>query len=753
LSRPRTWRTLHVAIPPITVLVALGLNLALVPLLKFESPFLLFTAAVLLSAWLGGARGGILATIASLIGVTLFFQIGGDFQISLPGHALRLSIFFAEGVLLSLLIGALQTTAQRARQQEAEIRAARDNLERRVAARTAELRALNAQLEAQAQTLAANEARYRTLVQHLPDVMVLLFDHDLRYLLAEGQALARHGFDAAAMVGRTLWEVVPAEHVPVLADSYRAALAGELRTQEFTRDEHTYRTRFVPVYALDGQVIAGMAVTTDTTEQTRATRQILQREAQMRHMGQMAKIGSWSIDLATMAVTWSDEVYHIHELDASLPISLERSLSLYPPDVRPTVEQLFTRAMRDGTPWDVELPRVTASGRAIWVRAQGEAETEGGKIVRLRGTFQDITERRQLEEKLRERDLIYTTLFQVLPIGVTITDAEGQIKDANPASERLLGLSQADHQQRHVDSAVWQIIQPNGEPMPADAYASVRAQREQRSIVDVEMGVATPAGDITWLNVMATPMPVAGYGVVVVYSDITQRMQMDQTLRRRLAERETMLKEIHHRVKNNLQVVVSLLRLQGRQIHDPQATDALRESLQRVEVMALVHELLYGTDNLTVIDAAAYVPRLSQQLAHIYGTRSAQIAIQASVDDISLSLDQAVPCGLIIHELLSNSFKYAFPDGQRGTIGVSLTMAQPASVTLRVWDTGVGMATPAPGHSKRSLGMQLVHDLARQLRGSISIDGSAGTAITITFPINIMRTSQRDARGIEGALP
>lgn len=353
---------------------------------------------------------------------------------------------------------------------------------------------------------------------------------------------------------------------------------------------------------------------------------------------------------------------------------------------------------------------------------------------RVRGVIvhvADVTPIKQLEQTLREREQLYTTLFQVLPIGVTITDAAGRIRDTNPAAQRLLGLSPAEHHRRRIDSADWQIVRPDGSPMPAREYASVRALDEQRLVSDVEMGVRTPAGSTTWLSVTATPMPLPGHGVVVVYSDISQHTRMEQALRANLAEREMLLKEVHHRVKNNLQVVVSLLRLQSRDVSDPAAAEALRESRLRVEAMALVHELLYHTDSLATIDADTYVRQLGQQLAHTYALRPSQIAIQADAAGIALSMDQAVPCGLIINELLSNSFKYAFPSG-RGSVGISLTAAD-QHLTLTVWDTGVGM--PAQREvGRQTLGLKLVHDLARQLHGSVRIEGPPGTTVTITFP-------------------
>lgn len=169
----------------------------------------------------------------------------------------------------SICTAILRDISSRLAAEEA-LRAAQTMLEQRVAERTRDLSAANAQLAEQAHSLAVSKARYRTLVQNLPGISLLMFDHDLRYLLVEGAALLRHGYDAATMLGRTLEEVAPSERAPVLALAYRAALAGQTVCMEHVVGEYTYETRFVPVYDDRGQVAAGMAVVEDTTERRRA---------------------------------------------------------------------------------------------------------------------------------------------------------------------------------------------------------------------------------------------------------------------------------------------------------------------------------------------------------------------------------------------------------------------------------------------------------------------------------------------------
>jgi len=232
-----------------------------------------------------------------------------------------------------------------------------------------------------------------------------------------------------------------------------------------------------------------------------------------------------------------------------------------------------------------------------------------------------------------------------------------------------------------------------------------------------------------------------------------------------LREKEALLKEIHHRVKNNLQVISSLLNLQAERLPDPGARAVFLESQGRVRAMALVHETLYGSGALGRIELPQYLERLCASLLHTYGGAD-RITIERHVAGVSLDLDRALPAGLIISELVSNALKYAFPSGRRGRIVVSVVGPSggadhvPAHIepgdrpsnapetpdtsvatrgklnyTLGVRDDGVGLPADLDLDRTNSLGLYLVRVLARQLRGELDVDRSAGTAFSIRFPV------------------
>jgi two-component sensor histidine kinase len=215
--------------------------------------------------------------------------------------------------------------------------------------------------------------------------------------------------------------------------------------------------------------------------------------------------------------------------------------------------------------------------------------------------------------------------------------------------------------------------------------------------------------------------------------EIINRTQAEARVQTALNEKEVLLKEVHHRVKNNLQVISSLLNLQAGQISDPKTVDVLRESQNRVRSMALIHEKLYQSDDLARVDFGGYLQNLVNTLAQNYRVKSERLSIKVNSDNILLNLDTAIPCGLIVNELVSNSMKYAFPAEFDGTIEVSCRQAQGGWYRLVVCDNGVGLPAGFDFAKSPSLGLKLVTSLVNQIEGQLVVDGKPGTRFEINF--------------------
>ncbi|MDX2230071.1 MAG: PAS domain S-box protein [Leptolyngbyaceae cyanobacterium bins.349] len=217
-------------------------------------------------------------------------------------------------------------------------------------------------------------------------------------------------------------------------------------------------------------------------------------------------------------------------------------------------------------------------------------------------------------------------------------------------------------------------------------------------------------------------------------TELAERQQAERQLRAALAEKEVLLKEIHHRVKNNLQIVSGLLQLQAQNLNDTRLVQALRESQNRVESMALIHKKLYTSADLRQIDGADYIQSLAISLLTTYQVSPNQVTLKVEVEPVVFSLDQAIPCGLIINELVSNALKYAFPQDYSGEITVKLGQKS-GNYELIIQDNGLGLPPDLDWRTTKSLGLSLVYALATdQLEGSLSVDCTQGTQFTIEFP-------------------
>jgi two-component sensor histidine kinase len=215
--------------------------------------------------------------------------------------------------------------------------------------------------------------------------------------------------------------------------------------------------------------------------------------------------------------------------------------------------------------------------------------------------------------------------------------------------------------------------------------------------------------------------------------EIAERQRAEDQLKASLREKEVLLKEIHHRVKNNLQVISSLLYLQSKRVIEPETLKMFVDSQNRVRSMALVHEQLYQTEDLARVNVAEYVRSLASFLFRSYGLNANRIRLNIDVAELSLGVNVAVPCGMIINELLSNVLKHAFPGDTRGAIYIGFSSGPDGRYTLVVEDNGIGLPEEVDFRHSRSLGLQLVNTLVEQLEGTIELDTRTGTRFEIMF--------------------
>ncbi len=258
---------------------------------------------------------------------------------------------------------------------------------------------------------------------------------------------------------------------------------------------------------------------------------------------------------------------------------------------------------------------------------------------------------------------------------------------------------------------------------------------EKRSFI-YESELLNKDGKQIWASSTLTPILNEGgqlTNVVVIDTDITLRKKMEEQIRASLEERGVLLREIHHRVKNNLQIIISLFNLQTHYVQDPNASKALREGQNRIKSMALIHERFYQSDGLSRIDFDDYIRRLTDNLLLTSGITSGKVVLNIIAEKISLDIDTAVPCGLIINEVVSNSIKHAFKDGRSGEILIHFNRTGESEYRLIIADNGVGLPEGFDLENSDSLGIQLIHALSDQIDGKMKVDSSNGVKYIIDF--------------------
>ncbi len=365
------------------------------------------------------------------------------------------------------------------------------------------------------------------------------------------------------------------------------------------------------------------------------------------------------------------------------------------------------------------------------VRISPIVDWRGGLVSRV-AVLRDITERKEGEEKLHESEEKFRTIFENASDLIIYMDSRGKIIDMNRNIEDILGYTPEEFTGRNFT----ELDFPGLENMPeyVDLFRDVITDDNPLSFSLLELELKHKNGNKVFVEagIKAIKKDEKAEGALVIVRDITERKRAEEKIKQSLKEKEILLREIHHRVKNNLQVISSLLSLQSDYAKNTKNVQVLKDSQDRIRSMALIHENLYQSEDLANVDFKRYITTMVHGLFRSYRI-AGNIALKIDIEDISLGIDTAIPCGLIINELVSNSLKHAFPEGKRGEISVSIYSAK-RSIELIVADNGVGIPEDIDFKTTKTLGLHLVTILVEdQLEGEINLDRTKGTTFRITF--------------------
>ena len=592
------------------------------------------------------------------------------------------------------------------------------------------------------ESLRDSETRHRLLVENLnAGVVVHAPDTSIRF--ANPMAARLLGLTQDEMVGKRApdpsWGFFQEDGTRLAVEEYPVArllatlkpISGQVVgvNRPRTNDRAWVLVSGYPIFRENHVLEEAVISFVDITERKRAETALRESEERLTRAQRSAGVGMWDWDLATEQLIWSPQLWRLFGLEPTLSPTFDIWRNVLHLEDRQAAETRINDAIRDHQPLSNEYRIVTASGEVRWISSLGDAlYDEHGQALRMSGICIDVTERKQAEEALRESQEQLSLVLEGSQLGFWDWNLETDQVQRNARWAEMLGYSLQE-----IELTVTQWSDLHHPDDRAAAWQSIQDHLAGRTPMhQVEYRMRTKDGQYRWVLDQARVVKRDPQGkprrMTGTHTDITERKQAEEALRSALREKESLLREVHHRVKNNLQVISSLVRLQAGQFENPSTRAALQDMQNRIRSMALLHETLYRSGNLAQVNLVPYLQALCAQLFRSLVARPGSIQLRLNVASVYLDANQAVPCGLLVNELVSNCLKHAFPEGRVGEV---LVEVQPVdggpTVRLRVADNGVGLPADFDLQRLHSLGLHLVSDLAGQLQGRLEI-GRGGIA-------------------------
>ncbi|MDZ8026680.1 MAG: PAS domain-containing protein [Nostoc sp. DedQUE11] len=582
--------------------------------------------------------------------------------------------------------------------------------------------------------LRESEARFQAFMNNSP-VLAWITDTDGRVLYLNQTYLRTFKLRPQEAIGQSIFDLYPAEiaqqhfnHIRTVTQTNQVLEVIEVAP----RPDGTLGEFLVykfPILGLSAQKLVGR-VAIDITE-----RKILERE--LAHQQQLLDA---FISSAPVGLTILDRHLHFTLVNQALaqmngiPAAAHIGKTVWEiiPDLARKLEPIFQHVLTMGEPiLDLEIGGETPKHPGVnrtWLVSCFPIPFQAEQPIGIGFVIVEISDRKRAQLMLELQAVITRNMAE----GICLIRANDAILVyTNPKFEQMFGYDPGELVGQHVSL----VNYGDENNTPEDVNQAIRAAVFQHGEATYEVHNVKKDGTPFWCSATTSVFEHPEYGsvLVAVQQDITEHKQAEEKIKASLKEKEVLLKEIHHRVKNNLGIVSSLLQMQCRRTQDPQVAAILRDSQNRIASIALVHEKLYRSEDLADIDFAQYIPDLTTHLFDSYNVSSSQIQLKIQVDNASLDIETAIPCGLIINELVSNALKYAFVDNRQGEIEVKFYQELESTLILIIRDNGIGLPENFDSKKAKTLGITLVQGLVKQLRGKLEIDCHQGTQFKISF--------------------
>ena len=406
---------------------------------------------------------------------------------------------------------------------------------------------------------------------------------------------------------------------------------------------------------------------------------------------------------------------------------------------------IVKQCFEDGEIHQFETKAIGTDGinKFFWCTASVAARDEDGRPQMVVESLRDIADRKKAQKEIETLKHQIEYILGATKTGIDIIDSEFNIRYIDPEWQKVYGDPAGikcyecfmDRSKVCPGCGIVKALETKTQTVTEEVLVKEGNRPIQVTTIpfqndEGEWLVAEVNVDITGRKQAEKTLQIA-YDQAIIYAEelkaeIEERTQAEK-------EKEVLLREIHHRVKNNMQVISSLLKLQSKSVEDKRSVEMLKESQDRIRAMALVHEKLYKSKDLTNIDFDEYIKYLVQTLFRSYTVNREKIRLKLNIERVMLKIDKAIPCGLIVNELILNSLKHAFADGDKGEIEVSLLFINENEVELAVSDNGIGIPEGIDFNNSGSLGLKLVNILTDQIDGKLYLDQSKGTKFQIRF--------------------
>ena len=564
---------------------------------------------------------------------------------------------------------------------------------------------------------------------------ILIVDDSFRMVYVNEKLCRILGYSKKALIGQDFRQFLDEESKELVADSYVRRQRGEKvpPRYEFNIVQKKGERRRVEISSTvikdkSGKVCT-LAQILDITERKKAEEKLHIKKAYLDRLFEGAQEGIVMADKEGKVIRVNNEFVKLFGYRADEVLGRSVDDLVAPKDYHNNAESITKKTVR-GEKITLEAVRQRKDGKMMDVSLLTSPIIINGDLAAVYGIYRDITERKQAEEALRMSEEKYRNLVELSPDAILFLDMKGTITSCNTFMIQGTGYAKEEIVGKHISEL--KLLRYKDVP-------------KYMKLIDSSVRGKVPEPfEVTWNHKNGTSFSAevrVGFikengenvGLQVVARDITERKQAEKIIKTSLKEKEVMLREIHHRVKNNMQIISSLLRLQSRQIENKKILDMFNVGQNRIRSMALIHESLYQSKDLARINFSDYIKRLTTHLFSIYRTELESINLKVDIKDVFLDINRAIPCGLIINELVSNSLKHAFTDGKKGEIAVEMDEDERGRYTIIVSDTGIGFPEELDFQNTETLGMQLVTDLVRQLDGNMKLSRLKGTEFKIVF--------------------